>query len=85
MTGDDREVIEWRPACAKCGRFVSNSVRGTVYTPYGPNLEYDGYTDLCRCSRCGLQEVRDIPVRWGHLVSKGGTDCPNPYRTDGQS
>lgn len=54
----------WRMQCAKCGRFIAHNQWGTIYTPYGPNLEYDDYTDICNCPKCGLQEVRSVPTRW---------------------
>lgn len=64
MTGPEMVPVDWRPRCGKCARFVSDDNIGTVYTPYGKDLQFDGFTDLCRCSQCGMQEVAWTPTRW---------------------
>lgn len=60
-------VVDWRFACAKCGRFVAKSAVGEIYAPYGPNLEYDAYEARTECPRCGRQRVNEVVVRIEYL------------------
>lgn len=57
-------IADSRPTCRKCGRFVAYSACGTVYAPWGDQLQYDGWQDLVRCGKCGLQEQGWVPTRW---------------------
>jgi hypothetical protein len=61
--------VDWRNKCTSCGRFLpAKSFRGTAYTPTGPNLEFDNYTDFFNCRYCDMDVAADLVVTRVQLV-----------------